>query len=32
MSYRISAYGSDGTGLFGNLTPRARRVVTFTLR
>jgi hypothetical protein len=30
--YRISAYGADGTGLFGNLAPRVRRVVTFRLR
>jgi hypothetical protein len=29
--YRATVYGSDGTGLFGNLAPRARRVVTFSL-
>jgi hypothetical protein len=30
-SYRVSAYGTDGTGAFGNSAPTRRRVVRFTL-
>jgi len=31
-SYRVSAYGSDGTGAFGNSAPKRSRVVRFTLK
>jgi hypothetical protein len=30
-SYRVSAYGTDGTGAFGNAAPTRRRVVRFKL-
>jgi PKD domain-containing protein len=30
-SYRVSAYGTDGAGAFGNSAPKARRVVRFKL-
>ena len=30
-TYRVSAYGTDGAGTFGNAAPKARRVVRFTL-
>ncbi len=30
-TYRVSAYGTDGAGAFGNSAPAARRVVRFTL-
>ena len=30
-SYRVSAYGTDGTGAFGNSAPARRRVVRFKL-
>jgi hypothetical protein len=30
-SYRVSAYGTDGTGAFGNSAPTRRRVVRFKL-
>jgi hypothetical protein len=30
-SYRVSAYGTDGTGAFGNSAPKNRRVVRFKL-
>jgi hypothetical protein len=30
-TYRISAYGTDGAGSFGNSAPKARRVVRFKL-
>jgi hypothetical protein len=31
-SYRVSAYGSDGAGAFGNSAPKRSRVVRFKLR
>jgi hypothetical protein len=31
-SYRVSAYGTDGNGAFGNSAPKGRRVVRFKLR
>jgi hypothetical protein len=31
-SYRVSAYGTDGTGAFGNSAPKRNRVVRITLR
>ncbi|HUR83747.1 MAG TPA: PKD domain-containing protein [Solirubrobacteraceae bacterium] len=30
-TYRVSAYGTDGAGAFGNSAPAAKRVVRFTL-
>ena len=30
-TYRVSAYGTDGAGSFGNAAPKARRVVRFKL-
>ena len=30
--YRVSAYGTDGSGGFGNAAPNRRRIVRFTLR
>jgi hypothetical protein len=31
-SYRVSAYGTDGGGTFGNAAPAKRRIVRFTLK
>jgi hypothetical protein len=31
-NYRVSAYGTDGAGAFGNVAPKNRRVIRFQLR